>query len=302
VAITTTAFVPEVYSRQIIEKIAPLLTAMNFANTNWEGEVQRKGDTVHVVTPSAVTVGEYRNGTPISSQSLSPSDETLVVNRGDYFSFDLEDADSLMSPLDIVGIQAQEAARGLAKAAETLIYGTYASVHSDNKITGSAGAAIDVSPDTADTSIYELLVEAALRLNTKDVPQDRRWVVVSPYVHSLMLLSTKYFVRASALGDMVVTTARFDGARANNTPGFLGQIAGFDVYMSNNLPTSSTNKYILFGQGTPIAYAAAIPTGKISMMELEDSFAIRVKGLLLHGAKIFTEESKKIGSILVDNS
>jgi hypothetical protein len=302
VAITTTAFVPEVYSRQVIERIAPLLTAMNFTNTNYEGEIARKGDTVHCITPSAVTVFEYTPGTPITSQSLTPTDETLVINRGDAFSFDLEDADSLMSPLDIVGIQAGEAARGLAKAAETLIYGQYASVHSDNKITADAGAAIDVSSDTSGTAVYELLVEAGLRLNNKDVPQDRRWVVVSPYVHSLMLKSTKYFIRSSELSDTVVSTSRFADARANNSPGYLGRMADMDVWLSNNLPTSSTNKYILFGQGTPILYAAAVPTGKISMMELEDSFAIRVKGLLLHGSKITAEDSKRCGSILVDNA
>jgi hypothetical protein len=302
VAISATAFVPEVYSRQIIEKIAPLNVGMNFANMNYQGEIARKGDAVHVITPSAVTVAEYSNGTPISSQSLTPTDETLVINRGDYFSFDLEDVDALQSPHDIIGIQAQEAARGLARAADTLIFSAHGSAHANNKITGDSGAAIDITSDTASTAVYELLVKAATNLNNWDLPQDRRWVVVSPYVHSLLLLSTKYFVRASDLGDAVVSTARFAGATARNTPGFMGVIAGFDVYMSNNLPVSSTNKYVLYGQDRPFSYAAAIPTGKISMVELEDSFAVRVKGLLLHGVKVFTEDSKRLGSILVDNA
>jgi hypothetical protein len=79
-------------------------------------------------------------------------------------------------------------------------------------------------------------------------------------------------------------------------------MADMDVWLSNNLPTVSTNKVLLFGQGTPIAYAAALPAGKISIQELEDSFAVRVKGLLLHGSRIFSEDSKRCGSILVDNA
>jgi hypothetical protein len=74
------------------------------------------------------------------------------------------------------------------------------------------------------------------------------------------------------------------------------------VYVSNNLPASGANYFCVYGQGKPVLYAAQIPPGQIEVLRLETTFATAGRALLLHDGKVLAEHSKRLGSILVDNS
>ena len=149
--------------------------------------------------------------------------------------------------------------------------------------------------------MYLQLVAANLKLDTQSVPAQGRWAIITPYAKSLIMQDTKYFVRASVLGDSIITSANL---RANDAArvGFIGQAAGFDIYSSVNLPTNATYWANLFGQGLPVCYAAQIPPGTMEVLRLETTFATRVRGLLLEGANVFAEDSKRLGVIYTDNS
>jgi hypothetical protein len=101
------------------------------------------------------------------------------------------------------------------------------------------------------------------------------------------------------MGDTVVKSAR-PGMTAGTAPNYLGTLGDFDVYWSNNLKRNGANRYMPFGVGRPISYANQLQ--EVERLRLESTFANAVRGLILHDGKVFSEHSKRLGYIYVDNS
>jgi hypothetical protein len=296
------AFIPEIWSRNIIANIDQVNVAMGIvASTDYEGEIKQFGDTVQVRTFGSVSVQDYQRGGRLAPQDLVPTKESLTIDTAKSFTFDVDDLDTAQN--DINAIQGYSARAGVAmsEAIDAYLFSFVTSAPAANRV--NSGSVVDVSTGTAATNVYDLAVEAGRLLDNQNVPQTGRWLIVTPYVKSLLLRNTTYLVRASALGDAVVLSGKVGmtaGVAQNN--GYLGQLAGMDVWCSTGLPMSTTSYYLPFGQGKPVSYAAQIPPGSLEAVRLQDTFATRVRGLLLHGGKVFTENAKRLGYILADNS
>jgi hypothetical protein len=297
-------FVPEIWSRNIIANIDRANVSVGLmANTEYEGEIREFGDTVHVRTFGNVTVGDYQRGQSLAPQDLVPVKETLTVDTARYFTIDVDDLDKAQNDINALEGYSRRAGVAMAEDIDSYLFGFTLNGNSSLQIS-NGGSAIDVSANTAGTAVYELAVNAGIALDELSVPQNDRWLVVSPYVKGLMLKSTTYLIRATDLGDAIVQTARVGGmtAREAMPRGFLGQMAGFDVWVSTNVLTNGANRYLPYGQGRPVSYAAQIPPGSLETVRLQDTFGTRIRGLMLHGGKVFTEDAKRLGYIYVDNS
>ena len=265
---------------------------MNFVNTDYEGEIRNFGDTVQVRTFGNITIQDYERGNPLAPENLVPVKESLVVNTAKYFAFDVDDLDQTQNDISAIQGYTRRAAVGMSNAIDAYLFSFYSSALTANQV-----SSVTITSNTATTAVYELLVDAGKLLDQQNVPQTDRWIVLSPYAKAVLMKSTSYLIRASAMGDQVVTTSRLGATavQASQT-GYVGQAAGFDVWCSNALPSGSgTAKYCLWGQGKPISYAAQIPSGTVEAIRLETTFGTRVRGLLLHGGKVFAENSKALG-------
>ena len=295
------AFIPQVWSRRIIENINQVNLAKSImTNSNYEGEIQTAGDTVQVRTFGSITVSTYTRGLPIVPQSLTPVKETLVVNNSQYFAFDVDSLDIAQNDVNAIDGYTRRAGVAMSNAIDSFVMSKVLSANAANVI-GTTAAPIAITPDTAGTAVYELLVKAAKNLDSLNVPADARWAILTPFFKSLVMTSTKYFIRATEMGDAIVRTAGISASEATRV-GFIGQAGGFDCYMSNNLPTNATYWANAYGQDKPISYAAQIPPSTLEAIRLETTFATRVRGLLLQGAQVFAEDSKKLGVIYTTNA
>lgn len=294
-------FVPEVWSRRIIANIDQVnLALMVMTNSDYEGEVRAAGDTVQVRTFGNITIQDYNRGLPISPESVVPTKETMVVDQSKYFAFDVDDLDQVQNDINAIEGYTRRAGVAMSNAIDTYAMSFATSGNTANAV-GSTGSPISITANTATTAVYEQLVAAGLALDNLSVPANDRWAIVTPFFKSLCLKSTTYFIRATELGDSIVQTAGI-GARDASRRGFIGQMAGFDVYVSTNIKNNGTYWACPYGQGKPISYAAQIPNGTVEAIRLEGTFATRVRGLLLHGGKVFTENAKTLGAMYVTNS
>jgi hypothetical protein len=300
------AFIPEIWSKNIIANIDQVNVAKGIlANTSYEGEIRQYGDTVHVRTFGNVTLQDYQRGGRLAPQDMVPTKEALTIDTAKSWTIDLDDLDAAQNDINALQGYAARAGVACAEAIDTYLFSFVTSAPSANRV--NSGSAVDVSTGTAATNVYDLAVEAGRLLDNQSVPQTGRWLVVTPYVKALLLRNTTYLVRASAMGDAVVRSgslpsgANMTASQAMNN-GYVGQLAGMDVWCSTNLPMSGANYYLPFGQGKPVSYAAQIPISTIKVQDLQDTHAVRIKGLFLHGAKVFAEDSKRLGYILADNS
>ena len=288
------AFNSQAWSKSLIMNLDQINVMLPLVNKDYEGELQNVGDTVQVRTLGSITMGPYAKSQTINYQDLAPVREPMTISDAQYFAFKVDDLDKAQNDIDAMNAYTKRAAVAMNNVIEAKLLSFYASALPANKITAAAGAAIVLTATATDgTSVYDNVVKARTRLGKQNVPMTGRWLVVDPDTTALLLMDTLHFIRATDLGDKVVTEG--SSAFGGNRPGFIGRIAGFDVYESNQVPTDANGKYIQYGTNMAISYAAQLT--EMEAIRLETTFANSVRGLLLHDGKVFNEAAKAFGTI-----
>jgi len=277
-----TNFVPQIWSAAIQSTLTENLVASGLVNTNYQGDIATKGDTVNITTIVDPTIGSY-TGADITVEDIDDGTLALVIDQAKYFAFELDDVDAAqaVSGGALMAEATSRAAFGLAKATDTFLFGE---MHTDGT---AQDAATTVS---AASELYPLLVDASVALDENDVPDQGRWVVVTPEIHGLLLQDERFISAGDQAGA---------GVRAS---GSVGSVAGFSVYKSNNLPDGAAvgSKAVLFGSNIATTFAQQI--SKVVAFEQELRFNQAVKGLHLYGAKVVRPEAVGNNEILVDLS
>lgn len=290
------SFDAQAWSKTLIKNIDEINIMMPLCNTDYEGEIQGVGDTVQVRTLGSITLGAWtRNGT-ISYQDLTPAKEAMTISDAEYFAFKVDDVDKAQNDISALEGYTKRAAVALSNTIEHKILAfAQAAVGTAMSIDAGGGTAITLDSGTSTaTGIYQQVVKARTRLSKNEVPPDGRWLIVDPDTTALMLEDTSHFVRAGDLGDEVVEQATFGAP--GPALGYIGRIAGFDVFECAHCYSSGGTTYLPFGRGNCLSYAAQIR--EVEAIRLETTFATSVRGLLLHGGTVFTEDKKRVGYIV----
>ncbi len=291
------AFNAELWSKSIIMNLDRKNVMLAFADRRFEGELDGIGSVVKVRTLGNIVMSDYVSGGPINYQDLIPSIETMTVSNQKVFAFLIDDVDKIQNDEDLLQMYAERGAVSIGNAVDDHIFSVYSSAHTDNKVT-SSGSPITLTATTSGTSVYDNIVAAGVALSNKNCELTDRWIVVDPKTHGLLLKDTNNFTRATDKGDAVASSGLLSGGPVGpGGVGMIGRCAGFDVYVSTAIPFTSdvANKYLVFGQGNPIHYVSKIRD--LEAIRLERSFASAVRGLLVHQAKVFTENTKRLGYI-----
>lgn len=295
------AFIPQLWSKRLIQRINQTNVMLPLVNRDYEGEIKEAGDTVWIRTFGDVTIQDYERNQPLAYSDLVPSKESLTVTTSKYFAFKVDDLDTAQNDINAIDGYTERSAVGLNNTVEAFLQGVYAQTNTANQIT-SSGSAITISSSNA----YSSIVAAVAALDTLNVPQNDRWCVLTPTYKSFLVKDNTYLIRSTDLGDNIVTSGRIaDGDGGMRPPtvreaegmGFFGRAAGMDLYMSNAVPNDGTARYCLFGQGQPICYASQIRN--MEAIRLESTFATAVRGLLLHGVLVPNEYQKRLGYIKI---
>ncbi len=303
-----TAFNAEVWSKSLVTKLDQVNVMLRLVNRDWEGDL-RNSKTVNIRTPGNITLSSYTKGTPITYEDLAPVKEQFTVNDAQYFAFQVEDVDAAQNDLNALEVYTGRAAVGMSNTVEAKLTSPYQYVATGNVIAsptaitgGSSIFGATVGPLTLDSSntstgttigVYNAFVKARTRLSVQSVPMAGRWAVISPDDVALLLQDTTHFIRATDMGDSVVASGTLGDmvSRANDTPGFVGRCAGFDVYESNHCPTDAGGHYLMFGDRWFISYAAQIT--EIEPLRLQTQFANAIRGLILHDTFVAAENAKR---------
>lgn len=283
------AFNAMAFSKKLIMNLDKLNVMMPLVNRDYEGEIQNLGDSVTVRTLGSITVKPYTKNQPtLDYEDLAPDKEVMTVDDAQYFAFKVDDVDKAQTDMSVLDLYAERAAVSVNDKIEAKLLSNYAAAHADNKIVGASNAAIALD----ESNIYSYIVEARKRLNKKNVPSVGRWMVVDPDTEGLLLQSDYFVKNGTESGSRAAAEGQINGQQR---PGFIGRVAGFDVYCSNNVPVASGAKYIQYGDRWAISYAAQI--NKVERLRLQTTFADAVRGLLLHDTKVFDECSKRFGTL-----
>ena len=273
------SFIPEVWSAELLTTLDEnyVLAAPDATNRDYEGEIANAGDTVHIGSLTDPTVSTYtKNVTVIDPQTLTTSDQSLVIDQSKYFAFEVDDVDmrQVKDGGKLLSTAAKRAAVKLQELADTYI-GTL--------MTTNAGTILTAADVGTSSGAYSILVQLKTKLDRNNVPQAGRWVAVSPEFYALLLGDSR-FTDASAYGQ--------GGVVAN---GEVGRALGFTVKVSTNLPAGTAgtgaevSSFIIAGHRMATTFAEQI--SKTEAYRPDNAFSDAIKGLHLYGAKVVRPEA-----------
>ena len=332
-------FSPVIYSKQVQLAFRKTSVVENITNSDYFGEIANMGDSVKIIKEPEITVKEYARGANVQPQDLDDEDFTLTIDKANYFAFKIDDIEEAHSHVnfsqlasdragyrlkdnydqDVLGYLsgfAQASNNAVASSANSTVNGTKAvsTAGSDelltsmklrkdsfgNITTSSAGDhSIPIAPRlggataqaTATATPLQVIARMGRLLDTQFVDTDGRWLVLHPTFIEVLKDEDSRLLN----GDF----GESGGLRAGLS---VGKIHGFDVYMSNNLPSVGTgpgtsgtaNQNSNFGvivAGHSSAVATAEQINKTETYRDPDSFADIVRGMHMYGRKILRPEA-----------
>ena len=262
-----TNFIPEVWSAAILEALRAKLVFPSLCNRDYEGDIREAGDTVHITGYNDVTVHEYVRGKAITVDDVTDKEAAVLkIDKSDYFAFKVNDLDKTQAKADLTGKFTNSAAYNMMKNVETYI---------SNLMDAAVGTPAKTVAVGTPADAYLAVVEAGRKLDVQNVPDEGRWLVVSPDFYALLLQDSR-FIEAG-----------------HNTllNGVVGQVRGFTVVKSNNVPRKSASpdtQSILAGTNAAVTFAQQV--SKVEAMRMQTDFADMVRGLDLYGAKVIRPE------------
>jgi len=279
------AFVPEVWAAELLVALEKSLVyaAPGVVNRDYEGEISQFGDTVHVTTLADPTVGTYTPHTDITIEDVDDSGQTLLIDQAKYFAFEVDDVERRQARNGgaVLTEQARKGAYKLRDTADQFVATTMAA--------GVAGSNVIGEQTINDpTAAYDLLVDLSVMLDENNVPEEGRWVIVTPAFHGLLRKDDRFI----ATGDAQAAAVR--------TNGIIGEAAGFTVRKSNNAPDGpgeGAGKLIIAGYVGATSYAEQI--NSVEATRKEKGFADIVKGLHLYGAQVFRPTALAAADVIV---
>jgi N4-gp56 family major capsid protein len=260
---------PQIWSARILAKLEKNLVFAQpgVVNRDYEGNIRVDGDRVHIHSFNDLTIGTYtKNSTTITYENLTDTRVTLLIDQSKYFAFKVDDIDTAQMRPELIDAAADRAAYQLAEVADSYVAGLYSGAS-----TSSPDNTIETSQFTA-TNVYQKFVDLSVLMDEVNLPAEGRYVVVPPWVKGLLLQNSTF-----------VTVSKPDAV----LNGQIGQIAGLNILVSNNVKTTGTSPvvaHMMAGHASALAYAEQIVN--VEGLRLEGSFADAVRGLHLYGAKV----------------
>ena len=259
------SFIPEKWAASLLVQLRKSLVHAALVNRDYEGEIKDAGDTVRINELGSVTIGDYTKDSTISWQTMDSAQKALLIDQAKYFAVKLDDIyQAQTKPKLMDGIMA-EAAYQVADTVDQHIAGMYT----------YAGNTVSSLTVTAGNVLLNLS-NMQLELDEANVPTGGRYIIVPPWYNQHLVMAASGAVSATA-----TRKTMDDGILVN---GYVGNLFGFNILMSNNVNNNGTVWNIMAFNRTAITHAAQI--AKIEATRIQDSFSDGVKGLYLYGSKV----------------
>lgn len=268
---SVTNFIPTIWSARLLAHLDKKHVYAALVNRDYEGEISSYGDTVKINQIGDVTVKDYQKGKDIDDPEDLNGDQTmLTIDQAKYFNFSIDDVDKAQVNPKLMDAAMQRSAYKMNDVTD-LFLANMMYLAAQNNSTDLGSDTSVVVPTKTDA--YDYLVDLGTDLTEKDVPTEGRWVVIPAWYHGLLLKDNRFVGNGT------------DYNKALIEGGEVGVAAGFKVWLSNNVPNTSGEKYkIIAGTNAGASYAEQILETKA--YSPEKRFADAVKGLHVYGGKV----------------
>ena len=204
----------ERYGKLVLAKMRKtLITKDNMIfNTRYEGNPV--AGAVKVPVRGEVEVSDYNKASGVAATEGSTTYKTITITHDKAINEVIDGYDAAAVPDGIVADRLDSAGYGLAKTLDA----------DGLNVLATQGTALEDTTALTKTTAYEAIVDAFTKLSENDATLENRWVIVKPAVNALLLKSTDYVKQSNISQELVAK-------------GVVGQVGGFNVFISNNMPT-----------------------------------------------------------------
>lgn len=289
-------FMPEVYSKKVLNFFRKASVAEAITNTDYAGEISAFGDSVKIIKEPVITVDQYERGGSVTATTLTDNEVTLVVDTANAFKFIVDDIESSMSHVNFKEVASSSAAYALRDAFDTgviakLFAGVSAS--SPNHILGSDNATdlaagtfdgtgnLDIGYASGEHDPIDVLSHMARLLDEQSVPEEGRWFLANPEFYEQLVQSSSKLMSVD-----------FNAGQGSIRNGLVssGKLRGFDMYKTNNIAaTSNAAGKCIAGHISSTCTAQTIINTEV--VRDTASFGDIVRGLHVYGAKVLRPEA-----------
>lgn len=275
-------FVPELWRApaEVALRKTLIYAGPAVCNREYEGDIQRQGDTVRVTSVGRPTVSNYvpgPGGTSISPEPLNTGQRVFQVDQAKHWAIEVDDVDAAQMRADLMPVAMNEAGYAVADVIDQYVAGLYTQIP-----TSLGSITVDMTPTSWETEARkaydDLLVPLGVLLDEMNVPMEGRYCVLPPWLYGVLRRDSRF-----------IEAHKSANAGALRT-GEVGDAAGFAIFRSNNVPVPTANNFVVTaGTNRGITFADQIT--EIKAYEPEDSFSNAVKSLHVYGAKVFRTDS-----------
>jgi hypothetical protein len=288
-------FIPVLWSTKLIEKFYASTVLAAISNTDYEGEIKNKGDTVVIRTKPTITIKDYAADGLLTVERPSAPTVELKIDKGKYFNVILDDVYEVQSDLNMMNMWSDDAAQQFKIVVDREILlsllgqghaknrGATAGLISNNIGLGVTGTPLQiVARNPAGTAgkveIVDLLVRLGQALDEQNIPEVGRWVVLPAWVAAQIKMSELRDASLTGDGTSILRNGR------------LGMVDRFTIYVSNLLPVGAVSglaagEWVIYA-GTQHALSFASQINNVETMRSEMTFGNLLRGLQVYGSKV----------------
>ena len=323
------AWSPVIYSQTVQKQFRKKAVASAITNSDYFGDISNYGDSVQIIKEPDILVGPYARGSQLTSQEMTDSSFTLIIDRANAFQFAVDDIEKKHAHVNWSSLASDRASYKLADkydqdilgyasgfdystttglwTARSTAVGTKAESSADAdellgtmKLTratfvsgGSASDSIAVGVNgTYDATPLAVLSRMSRLMDQQNVDPDGRWAVVDPVFMEVLRDENSKFMNDQWQDGQALSNGQISGSK----------VRGFRLYVSNNLPqigtgsgtadnNGSSANYGVIVAGHDSAVATAEQINKTESFRSPDTFADVVRGLHMYGRKVLRPQA-----------
>jgi hypothetical protein len=259
--VATLNFIPQLWESKLLIGFRQAAVWAALCNREYEGALT-SGNELKITGLTEIAVKDYKAaGRTTSADAISDTTLSLLINQEKNFDFKVDDIDRIQAAGSF-GEYTQSAAYGIANDADLFLA---------NLAFSASTVVAPAAPLTDATSAWNTIRDLRKTLNKAKVPQGDRVIVFNAEFEALLDANDAKLMSSQTAGST-------DGLRNAS----LGKLLGFESYTTENMQSTAKPQIIAFHKSA-LAFASQVQS--VEGMRDQNSFADRVRGLHVYGAK-----------------
>jgi hypothetical protein len=244
----TERLVPEIWAKEIAANRVDNLVLWALVDASYSGEISAKGDVLHIPFVGEIDDDTSVNSSVTTASTIGELDVTtvdLLIDRYIRKALGIQDVAKAQSAYSMREKYVQTLGRFLDRAKDEEVYAKAVVGFTNTPVVGTG---------TDGVLAFKDIVDAAAVLDTQNVPESERYIVVNGMGRA-DFRKIPEFTAYKEVGQ---------SGLVKSTAGFVGEIYGMPVYVTNAIKASDDStpvyNFLMFHKSAIIAATQSVPS------------------------------------------